>query len=286
MDITLVLVPSHAGDDRAASARGPGKLLDAGAEDVLSAPGTDVHVETVDRGAAFHDTASSSAVVNRKLAATVRRAIGEGRLPVVLAGSCNAALGVLAGFAHSDCGAAWLDAHADFNTPESSVSGFFPGMSLAIATGHCYREYWGGIGDATPLAEDTVALFGVRDLSPDAERERLDRSAITTVAWRDGLPEESIDKTLDVLRRRVEDVYLHIDLDAFAPDVAPGAADEPVPGGLSVADAEAIIEGIGGRFAIRAVTLATFAPERDEDDKTLLVALRLLELVGELAART
>jgi arginase len=286
MDITLVLVPSHAGDDGAASARGPGRLLDAGAEDVLSSPGTDVYVETVDRGDPFHDTASSSAVVNRKLAAMVRRAIREDRLPVVLAGSCNAALGVLAGFAHSDCGAVWLDAHADFNTPESSVSGFFPGMSLAIATGHCYREYWGGIGDATPLAEDAVALFGVRDLSPDAERERLDQSAITPVAWRDCRPEKSIEGVLDVLRSRVEDVYLHIDLDAFAPDVAPGTADEPVPGGLSVADAEAIIEGIGGRFAIRAVTLATFAPERDEEDKTLRVALRLLELVGELAART
>ena len=85
------------------------------------------------------------------------------------------------------------------------------------------------------------------------------------------------------LARRVQDIYLHIDFDGFAPEVAPGIVDEPAPGGLSLADAEEIVRGTAERFRIRAATLATYTPERDQDDKTLRVGLRLLELLADYA---
>jgi arginase len=280
MDITLVLVPYHAGDDTSPSSRGPEQLLKAGAAEALAAHGADVQVETIERGTPFLDTATASLAVNRRLAAAVRKSVEAGRLPIVLTGSCNSALGVVAGFEHARCGAVWLDAHGDFNTPESTASGFFPGMSLAIVTGHCYRDYWSQVGDGTPLVESSIALFGVRDLSPPREEERLRASGIMAVEWRDGRPAASVTATLDALRARVKEVYLHVDFDAFAPDVAPGVADEPVAGGLSRADAAEVIRGAGERFDIRAVTLATYAPDRDEDDRTLRLALELLELVA------
>jgi arginase len=283
VDISLVLVPYHAGDERTPSSIGPQRLLEAGAADALAASGADVQVETIERGALFRDTGSASQDVNRRLASAVRTAVGSGRLPVVLSGSCNSALGAVAGFDHARCGAVWLDAHADFNTPESTASGFLPGMSLAVVSGHCYRDYWSHIGDSTPLEERAIALFGVRDLSPPREKERLQASEIMAVEWRGGCPAASVSATLDELRTRVDEVYLHVDFDAFAPEVAPGVADDPVPGGLSQADAEMIIRGAGERFHLRAVTLATYAPERDQDDRTLRLALALLDVLGELA---
>jgi arginase len=242
-----------------------------------------VVVETIDRGGRFRDTAASAAQVNTRLAHGVRQAVEGGRLPVVLSGSCNSAMGVLAGFDHACCGAVWIDAHADFNTPESAMSGFFPGMSLAIVTGHCYRNYWAQIGDSRPLAEDAIVMFGVRDLWPDAERQRLERSAIEVVPWRDGLPQRDVEATLDELARRARDVYLHIDFDGFAPEVAPGIVDEPVPGGLSLANAEQIVRGTAERVRIRAGTLATYTPERDRHDKTLTVGMRLIDLLADYA---
>jgi arginase family enzyme len=128
-------------------------------------------------------------------------------------------------------------------------------------------------------------MFGVRDVWPEAERERLQHSAITVVEWRDGRPQVDTLAPLDELAGRVREVYLHIDLDAFAPEVAPGVVDEPVPGGLSLADAEAIVRGTSARFRIRAATLATYTPDLDHDDKTLRVALRILELLGDYARR-
>jgi arginase len=283
MDVCLIEVPFHAGDDRHRSSKGPGRMIEAGADEVIASRGIGVtHAHAV-RRTAFRDTASSAAEVNKELAALVREAVKAGQLPIVLAGSCNASLGVLAGFEHSGCGVVWLDAHADFNTPESTHSGFFAGMSVAVITGHCYRDYWSQIGDNTPVAEDAVVMFGVRDLSPEAERERLRRSAIQVVPWRDGKPERDIFSPLDELAGRVQDVYLHIDFDAFAPEVAPGIVDEPVPGGLSSEDAELIIRATSERFRIKVATLATYTPELDDDDKTLQLGLDIVGLLADYA---
>jgi arginase len=284
MDVCLVEVPFHAGDDGHPSSRGARRLLEAGAAELFTERGVIVTVEHADRGTAFRDTASSSAEVNRQVAALVRPAVASARLPVVLAGSCNACLGVLAGFEHARSGAVWLDAHADFNTPDSTSSGFFAGMSAAVITGHCYRHYWAQIGDHTPLAENTIAMFGVRDLSPQAERERLERSAIQVVEWRDGQPDRDILATLDDLARRVRKIYLHIDLDAFAPELAPGIADEPVPGGLTLEQAETIIRATAERFHIQAATLATYTPDRDREETTLRLALNLIDLLADYAS--
>jgi arginase len=281
----LIQVPYHTGDDRHGSSKGPARMVEAGAVERLRARGLTVEVESVDRGGPFRDTASSAAVVNKRLAVVVAQTIERGSLPVVLTGSCNSCMGVLAGFDHARCGAVWIDAHADFNTPESAASGFFPGMSLAVVTGHCYRNYWSQIGDSTPLIEANVLMFGVRDLYPEAERVRLEQSAIDVVPWQDGKPRGEITAALDRLARRVTEIYLHVDFDGFSPEVAPGIVDDPAPGGLSLEDAEAIIEATGSRFRIRAATLATYTPERDQDMKTLRVALRLIDLLGEYARR-
>jgi arginase len=284
VDVGLIKVPYHAGDERLGSSEGPERLLEAGAEELLRARGVGVSVESVERGAAFRDTATSAARVNKKLAEVVARTVDAERLPVVLAGSCNSAMGVLAGFEHSRCGAVWLDAHADFNTPESTTSGFFPGMSVAVITGHCFRNYWAQIGDNTPLKEEAVAMFGVRDLSPDAERERLKRSAIRVVCWQDGKPQSNVLGALDELAGHVEEVYLHVDFDGFSPQVAPGVVDETPSGGLSVEDGEMIIRAAARRFRIRAATLATYTPESDENLKTQRLGLSLIDLLGEYAA--
>jgi arginase len=259
-------------------------LLEAGADRQLASRGIGARVEQAERGRPFRDTATAAADVNKQVAALVAKAHQRRELPILLAGSCNSSLGALAGFRHESCGAVWLDAHADFNTPETTISGFFAGMSAAVITGHCYRAYWAEIGDNTPLAEQDIVMFGVRDVSPQAELERLERSAIQVVAWRDGKPDQDILAPLDSLASRVRDVYFHVDFDAFAPEVAPGVADEPVPGGLSLEDAERIVDATSDRFRILAATLATYTPELDQDDKTLQVALRLIEMLGDYAS--
>ncbi len=279
--VALVVVPYAVGDERHPASPGAERLVRAGAGEALAACGVATTVARVERGAPFADSTSASRAVNEQVARVVREAVGSGRVPVVLAGSCDVALGVLGGFSHARCGVVWVDAHADFNTPETTVTGFFPGMSAAVITGHCYGSLWAVIGESAPIPEAAVAMIGVRDLSPDAERERLERSAIHVARWRDGKPLSDVGSLLDALPSRIEEVYLHVDLDGLDPEVAPGIVDAPVPGGLSLGDAEALVRATALRFRVRAVALTTYNPDLDHDDKTLRAALRLIEVAGE-----
>jgi arginase len=281
MRVCLIQVPYMAGDDRHGASKGPQRFVQAGAG-LLTVRGIPVTLERVERDKPFGDSASASLLVCKELASIVRKAVTAGQLPLVLAGSCDASKGILSGFDHSRCSVVWIDAHGDFNTPETTISGFFPGMSLAVITGHCYQNYWAQIGNNSPISEVATLLLGVRDLDP-AERQRLERSAIQVVNWREGKPQADVRACLDALAKRVQEVYLHVDMDAFDPQVAPGVVDHPVSGGLSLQDMEAAIRAVAARFRIRAAALATYNPDRDQDDKTLYAGLRIIELLAECA---
>jgi arginase len=213
----------------------------------------------------------------------VRESVTAGRLPIVLAGSCDAAIGVVGGLGDPACGVVWLDAHGDFNTPETTLSGFFAGMSLAIVTGDCYRSYWSEITDSAPVSQASTLLIGARAFDP-VERERVVRSAMTTVEWRRGRPERDVDKTVAAFATGVRRVYLHVDLDVLDPSVAPGVVDEPVPGGMSLGDVDELLHGVIRRFQVAALTVATFNPERDQGDRTRDAVIHLIERFVERLA--
>jgi arginase len=215
--VCLIDVPFAMGDDRHDASDGGRRLIGGGGRELFARRGIACRELRVARRAPFADTASACLAVHHELAAAVATAAAVGELPIVIAGSCDAATGVLGGLARERCGVVWIDAHADFNTPDSTVTGFFPGMALAIVTGHWYAAWWAQIGNAAPVPETHVALFGIRELSPDAERERVERSRILRVAWLDGQPDGDTDVTVATLADRVEHVYPHIDLDALDP---------------------------------------------------------------------
>jgi arginase len=279
-------VPFMAGDATHPVSRAPDHYARAGAGRLLAGKGVLAGSQRVDaRPPVRHDVPSASAAVNQALRMAVRAAIAAGRLPIVLAGSCDAAIGVVAGLGRGRCGVVWIDAHADFNTPQSSASGFFPGMSLAIVTGHCYQQLWASLGGRPTIPEELVMLAGVRSLSPPAEARRLRNSAIHVVPWEQGRPQGGIVTALDALASQADEVYLHIDNDAFDPSTAPGIVDQPVPGGLSLAQMEDVIHALTTRLPITAATIATYTPANDQQDRTLTADLRIIELLGEYAAQ-
>ena len=65
---------------------------------------------------------------------------------------------------------------------------------------------------------------------------------------------------------------------------APGIVDDPVAGGLSLQDAEAIVRAVTRRFRIMATALTTYVHDRDEDDRTLRAQLRIIELIAGSSA--
>jgi arginase len=284
MSVCLIDVPYAMGDDRHDAADGGRRLIEDGGRELFARRGIACRDLRVARGVPFADTASACRAVQREVAGAVATAVAAGELPIVAAGSCDAAAGVLAGLERERCGVVWMHAHADFNTPDSTVTGFFPGMALAIVTGHCYPAWWARIGNAAPVPEAHVALVGVRDLSPDAERERVQRSGVLRVEWVGGRPDGDVAGTLATLAERVDDVYLHVDLDALDPSIAPGIVDAPVPHGLSRRQLDEVLDAVTGSLRLRAVALTTYMPSRDVDGVTHATALRVLERIADQRA--
>ena len=225
------------------------------------------------------DARAASIAMAPALARHVRALVADARLPLVLAGSCDVAPAVLAGIRERQIGVVWIDAHADFNTPASSASGFWPGMTLAVVVGDCGDDVWSAL-DWAPVTQDAVALLGVRSLSPEAEAVRLRESSMRVVPWRDGQPRASVEGALTALRERVDRVYVHLDLDALDPAIGKGVADPPEPGGLSQRQLHDAVGAVRERFEIAGATVATYTPSRD-DGATLAAAL---DAIGVLAS--
>jgi arginase len=212
--------------------------------------------------------------LNRRLAAEVAAARADGVLPVVLTGNCHSQQAVLAGLGTDGVGLVWLDCHGDFNTPETTETGYFDGYGLAMVVGDCWRTLCATVPGFAPLPEDRVVLVGVRDVEA-GERERLDRSAIHRVEAEDvgRLPEH-----LD--RLRAERISLHVDLDVLDP--AHGRANEfAVPPGIAPEELIAAARAVARHHELAALTLSAYDPSYDPDGRVLDAALGLLEAVAE-----
>ena len=273
----IVEVPAMAGDPRHPAAAGPAAITAA-----LYGAGCEFPTRRVSVESSTGDAIADSIRVSTELRGVVAAVAVDGDVPIVLAGSCDVAPAVLAGIRRFDLGVIWLDAHADFNTPESSVSGFWPGMTLAILVGDCGQNVWSALGWG-PTAPERVLLMGVRSLSPEEECLRLERSGPRVVPWRDGLPQHEIHTAMEGLTREVHDVYLHLDLDALDPSIGRGVVDPPVAGGLSSSQLADLITEIRERMAIVGATIATYTPAND-DGHTLPVAIdSIRHLTGQFA---
>jgi arginase len=229
---------------------------------------------SVDVREPFTNEIAGSFVVTRAVAARVRAAAGK--LPVVLAGNCNnAALGAVAGLGTpSDLGVVWLDAHADFQTDDTTSTGFFDGMALSLLTGTGWSTLRSTVEGLRPVPEEHVVHAYARDIDP-GEEALLDASGVRRVR-----PGEELEPALDDLAERVSDVYLHIDLDVLDPSV--GRANRyAAPGGPDLETVEDAIVQVGRRFGIRAAALTAYEPAEDPPGTIVAAARRLFARLVE-----
>ena len=158
-------------------------------------------------------------------AAEVSAALDQGELPLLTASDCSICIATLPTVARRVPGVRflWIDAHGDFNLPETTPSGFLGGMCLAAACGR-----WDA-GWPDTIEPASVTFLGVRDLDP-GERLEVERAGVG-----DGVPEQG-------------PVYVHLDVDGLDPSVMP--VQFPVPGGLQAGEVQDVLAALvaGGRL--------------------------------------
>ncbi len=275
--LSLIEVPYDCGRLDERMGRGP-RELSATLPPALTAAGHDVEVRPVRLPDGFFPEVAAVIALQREVRREVAAARETGRLPVVLSGNCGyAALGAMAALP-PETAVLWLDAHADFNTPETSPSGFFDGTALATLAGRAWTNVARSFAGFTPVAEERVVLLGARDL--DEEEQRMLVASAVTWLPPDALRAEParLDGALDALAARAERLYLHLDLDVLDPSEL-RANLYACPGGLRVDEVAAAIVAAAERLELAALSITAYDPSADSEHRGSTVVARLLAAV-------
>jgi arginase len=292
MSIHTILVPYDSGHRGVRMGRGPLHAREHGAIDRLRTSGYAVSESIIEDAVSFPTEIGTSFALHRALAERVSATVAAGDFPLILAGNCGSSLGTVSGVraaapnADPDIGVIWLDAHGDFNTPDTTTSGFLDGTALATLTGQCWQALTASIPGFRPVSDAHVVLVGARDLDP-AEETALARSRVARVeaARMQAVgAEAALDVALTALARRVSRVYLHIDLDVHEPAEAQ-ANQYAVPGGLSASRVRDLVRVVASRFSIAAAALTAYDPSYDTDGRMLEAASQLMQDIAESVKR-
>jgi arginase len=178
-----------------------------------------------------------------------------------------------------EVGLIWFDGHADFNTPETTTSGFLDDMGLATAVGHCWAEMVRTVPAFRPVREENVVLIGSRGAT-QVEKERLWASEATVVeeqSVRALGAQGALEPALNAMVGRVRRVHVHLDLDVLDPDAVNPANEFAPERGLRAEEVEACIWAIRERFEVSSATVASYDPSFDREGRVLKAGVTLTE---------
>jgi arginase len=280
VDIQLLAVPYDSGQRGARMGAGPEALLRAGLEESLRERGHRVHTKLAELPEhSWRAEVQTAFELMRMLSVAVREAVGAGKLPIILAGNCNTAVGTIAGLGAASLGVAWFDAHADFNTPDTTRSGFLDGTAVATINGRCWRQLALSVPGFEPVPDNRVCLIGTRDIDV-LEEGLLGASNIDVVT--PGKLKSDLPRALQSIGEHVDQIYVHLDLDVLDSEIA-AANHFAVGGGLSLDDVEYALSAIARDFRIAGMTLSAYDPSVDPDGAAARAAIRLICAAAALA---
>jgi arginase len=222
-------------------------------------------------------------LANGHLNENIARLRKEGLFPLGLLSNCNSLLGMLAGMQHSgpgrrplSVGLIWLDAHADYNTPETTLSGMLGGMPVAVAAGKCLFRLRLKAGLDPAIPEKNIIMMGVRDMDPLEEELVLD-SHITLIPTEDIIElSPRMTEVFESLCDRVDVVYIHIDLDVLdAPDI-PGHTFQ-IPNGPNPTQLGKALRYMMLNPKVGALGIASFPTQEDVRATSLRSTLEVIK---------
>lgn len=220
-----------------------------------------------------------------RVAERAEAVVSEGLFPIFLGGDHSIAIGTVAGAAAASgerTGVIWVDAHADFNLPETSPSGNIHGMPLAALTGHGHPDLVDIGGSGASIRAEDVVIIGLRSVDLQ-ERELLREAGVRAYTMK----EIDVHGLAAVVRKALRDlshldrVHVSFDLDVVDPDTAPGVGT-PVRGGLTYRETHLLMELINEADIVTSLDIVEVNPILDTKNGTAELAV---ELVASLMGR-
>jgi arginase len=212
----------------------------------------------------------------RRISGAVSTSVQAGHFPLVLGGDHSLSIGSVRGVARNKkLGVIWIDAHADFNTEETTPSGNIHGMSLAILAGLGDKSMVQLWDESIPVIDPSrIAIIGARDLDSGEKinlrnapamvmsMEQVDRFGMVSV----------VEKAIEHVSRDSDGIYLSLDLDALDPQHAPGVGT-PVPAGLTQRETHLACEMIAETKKLIGMDVVEVNPILDVQNQTAKLAV-------------
>jgi arginase len=294
--IALLGIPVEIGASQAGTLMGPAALRTAGIARVLEQLGLAIE---------DHGDLAMPAIVstdgpppaNAKYYDEVKawvRALSErawqlartGAIPIFMGGDHSLSMGSVNGVARywQEKGrplfVLWLDAHADYNTPATTITGNMHGMSAAFLCGEPGLDHLLGDQPRISIGPDQLDLFGIRSIDPLEKILVRDRRA--AVADMRAIDEFGVGvlirRVIERVKARNGVLHVSFDVDFLDPAVAPGVGTT-VPGGATYREAHLVMELLHDSGLVRSVDIVELNPFLDERGRTARVAV---ELIGSL----
>lgn len=297
MDITLISVPMDLGADRRGVDMGPSAIryadivekLRALGHTVTSAPPIPVTEpeasaqQSEGEGHAKHLAPIIAAT--GLLAERVAETINAGALPITLGGDHSIGLGSIAGAsnARKPLGVIWFDAHADFNTTDTTPSGNVHGMILAALAGLGDPRLVAVGGPGAKVDPKRIVIVGARDLDPGEQRLLREAGAhVLTMSDIDRRGMEAVtSEALAFALDGAAGLHVSFDLDVVDPTEAPGVGT-PVHGGITYREAHLAMEMVAESKRLTSLDMVEVNPILDHHNQTAMLATELaLSAVGK-----
>jgi len=228
------------------------------------------------------------ATTDRWVAKHCWRAHAEGMIPLVLGGDHSLAIGSIGASAQSvpGLGVIWVDAHPDFNTPDTTPSGNVHGMALAIVAGYGPTPLVWLQGFAPIVHPERIVIVGARSIDA-GEAENLRAAGVRVYdaehLERHGIQETMRDATSYLVSHDVRALHLSLDLDVLDPTAYPGVST-PATGGITADQLGEIAAAAGSTIPLVALDIAEMTPSEDGEGATIRAALLAAEkALGPLA---
>lgn len=279
MKVSIVGAPVDLGAGRRGVDMGPSAIRYADLEADLRNMGCEVAdlgnievpvPESMDEGTPEAKYLEPIVAMAERLTDRVAGIVEDGTFPLILGGDHSVSLGSVAGVArHRAVGLIWIDAHGDFNTPETSPSGNVHGMVLAALAGYGIPRMVDVGGFAPKVRPDRIALIGVRELDP-GEKVLLREAGAHVYTMHDidlrGLS-SVVNEAIERVTGGMEGIHVSLDLDVVDPQQAPGVGT-PVLGGLSFRETHLAMEMVADSRQLVSMDVVEVNPILDAHNET------------------
>jgi arginase len=292
LKISVIGVPMDLGTNRRGVDMGPSAVRIANLERKLQALGHEVldrgnltvkGRESLEQGSKTAKYSTEIARVLKAVAEQTYEALKAGSVPLILGGDHSLSMGSVAGIAkfyrekNQSVGMIWFDAHADINTPETTLSGNIHGMPIAHLLGLGHPDL-SSIAPFKPVLDKSkVVLVGLRDVDP-GEKETIRKLGIRCFTMRDidefGM-KSVIQEAIKIASNETAGIHVSCDMDWIDPSYAPGVGTS-VRGGGSYREAHLAMEMIADTQKMISIEVTEVNPVFDQHNMTAELAVEML----------